>query len=146
MTIPNAITRVTERTYQPTHNPHPHYEVERCITIRKYIFDVINTVTGEVVNHSTLYWKHDTNDDANIPRVYRGCSYRFSGYNPTPVTDWFHGVPIGQMLSWCEDHGLTNMRCVSEFKNVTYADKCVWDSVNCEWVAPANTRRKLKTK
>ena len=140
MTIPNTIIRTTERTYKPTENPMPHYEVERCITIRKYIFDVINTVTGEIINHSTLLWKHDTNDDTNIPTVYRGCSYRFSGYNPTPVTDWFHGVPLSQMFSWCEEHGLVNMRFVSEFKNITYVDKCIWDEYNREWIVPKSRR------
>ena len=136
-----SIIRTIERTYEPTHNPHPHYEVKRCVTVRKYIFDVVSLTTGEILNHSTLYWKHDTDDDAKIPSVYHGCSYRFAGYNPIPVTDWFHGVPFSQMKSWCEEHGLFNMRFVSEVKNITYADACEWDSCNCEWVAPVRRSR-----
>ena len=140
MNIPNAITRVTERTYKPTENPCPIYKVERCITTRKYIFDVISTETGEILNHSTLYWRHDTND-TTCPSLYRGCSYLFAQCNPTPVTDWFHGVPLGQMLDWCEEHGLVNVRCVSEFKNITYVDECISDSCNREWVAPIKPSR-----
>lgn len=135
-----TITRITERTYKPTENPVPQYKVERCITTRKYILDVISPTTGEVLNHTTLYWKHDTNDTDSAP-VYHGCSYRFAVYNPTPVTDWFHGVPIGQMLAWCEEHNLVNARLVAEFKNITYVDECVWDSCNGEWVKPRRSRR-----
>ena len=141
MKTTNTIRRTTERTYEPTINPHPHYEVKRCVTIRKYVFDVVHPITGEIINNSTMWWKHDTDDDAKLPKVYRGCSYRFTGYNPMPVTDWFHGVPIGQMEEWCDQHNLVNMRLVSEYKTVTYADVCTWDECNMEWVVPTKPRR-----
>lgn len=132
----STIIKTIERTYKPCENPHPLYEVERCITTRKYTFDVINTKTGEIIGKTTLYWKHDTEDEKNINirSVYHGCSYRFSGYNPIPVTDWFHGVPLDDMRKWCEEHGLINMKFVAEFKNITYADSYVYDSCNGEWV------------
>lgn len=133
------ITKFVERTYKPTQNPMPHYEVERCITTRKYVFDVINPETGEIINQSTLWWKRDTND-THLKQLYRGCSYRFSDYNPTPVTDWFYGVPLNQMIGWCTSHNLVNMRYVEQYTNITYIDKCVWDEYNMEWVVPKSSR------
>ena len=116
-----TITKFVERTYKPTQNPNPIYKVERCITTRKYIFDVINRETGEVINQSILWWKNDTTDNY-LFGLYHGCSYRFHGYNPIPVTDWFRGVPLNQMFDWCKQHGLVNMRYVEQYTNITYAD------------------------
>lgn len=140
MNIPNTILRVTERTYKPTENPCPIYKTERCITIRKWQFDAINPVTGELMGKTTLLWKHDT-DDTESPSMYHGCSYRFIRYNPMPVTDWFHGVPLDRMFKWCEEHGLCNMKFIGEFKTIYYADSCVYDSCNGEWVVPDVHRR-----
>jgi hypothetical protein len=56
------------------------------------------------------------------------------GYNPIPVTEWFHGLSKSQMFEWCTEHGLGNMKCIGQYTDFYYSDSCVRDSYNMEWV------------
>lgn len=129
------MNKLTNRTYKPTSNPNPIWQVDQCITYRIYEFDAVNPNDGQILGKTRLYWRRNTKDTISSP-LYRGCSYRFTGYNPIPVTDWFHGVPMNQMFKWCASHNLVNMRCVSEYKDITYVDTCIYDPHSGEWYKP----------
>ena len=139
MNIPNTIIKTVERTYKPTINPNPIWEVERTVTTRTFTFTTTDIVTGEILGSTRLVWRHDSNDTKRID-VYRGCSYRIFGYNPLPVTDWFHGIPLVQMLKWCKQHGMINMKYVRQDTVVDYVDACTWDECNGVWVVPYSSR------
>ena len=112
---------IIEKTYKPTTNPCPDWRVSRKVTTRIYVFDRCDSITGEVIGETRLWWKHDT-DDKIFDNIYHGCSYRFSGYNPTPCTDWFRGVPLNQMFDWCKEHDLYLRDLDKVFIDITYKD------------------------
>lgn len=108
-------------TYKPTNSTFPVWKVENKVVTRCFEFDSINPCTRELMGKTRLLWKHDTNDTQSHP-MYHGCSYLFSGYNPTPCTNWFYGIPLKQMFEWCESHGMTNMKYLWETVDITYKD------------------------
>ena len=130
-----SIRTVINKHYKHSDNPKPIWGIERKVTTVVYEFDCINLNTWEKVGKTTLLWKHDSEEvhPAKNP-VYHGCSWRFMDYNPTPVTDWFLGLPPKQMFKWCKEHGLTNMRVVGKYTDIYFSDACHWDSCNGEWV------------
>lgn len=119
---------IIEKTYKPTHSTNPIWRVSRKVTTRTYIFDHCDPETGEILGQTRLYWKHDT-QDKHCEYLYHGCSYRFSGYNPMPVTDWFYGVPLKQMLDWCMEHDLHFIDCISEYITINYVDDS-WEATH----------------
>lgn len=112
---------IITNNYQPTTSTCPVWEIARKVITRVYLFDYIDPNTGEVLARTKLIWKHDTQDELVHP-MYHGCSYLFRGYNPTPCTDWFYGVPLNQMLDWCMNHDLHFIDCVAEYHTVDYVD------------------------
>ena len=134
---------IITKHYQHSENPHPIWGIEREVKTVVYEFDYISPVTGEVFK-TNLLWKHDTEDDATTNPKYHGCSWRFMKYNPTPVTDWFRGLPLDQMLKWCEEHGLGNMRVIGRYTDIYFSDACTWDSCNGEWRRPEPTTKRRR--
>lgn len=114
--------KTIEHVYKFTNNTRPIWRVARKTVTRRYQFEAINPKTGETIGTTYLIWKHDTKDAVEHP-LYHGCSYCFIGYNPMPVTDWFHGVPLKQMFKWCHANNLVGGECVTEHVHITYEDK-----------------------
>ena len=128
--------RITiEKHYQHTNNPNPIWRIERKITTVVYEFDYINPFTGEENGKTNLFWQHDTNDKVTHP-LYHGCSWRFGGYNPTPVTNWFRGLPPKKMFEWCRLNGLGNMKVIGKYTGIYYHDICQFDDYNLEYYNP----------
>lgn len=119
---------IIEKTYKPTHSTNPVWRVDRKVTIRIFAFDYCNPETGEVIAQTKLIWKHDTADETVHP-MYHGCSYHFTGHNPTPVTDWFYGVPLKQMFAWCKDHHLYGGKCVIQHTTLEFKDDS-WEATH----------------
>ena len=130
-----SIRTVIEKHYQHSNNPNPIWREERKVTTIVYEFDCFDLNTWKRVGTTNLLWKHDTSDNVTHP-LYRGCSWRFMKYNPTPVTNWFHGLPRNQMLEWCEKNGLTNMKVVGRYVDIYYHDICKFDDYNLEYYNP----------
>lgn len=114
------INKFVTETYLPTTSNFPIWREKTRIVIRYYEFDT-NSELAKKYGKPTLVWKYDPDDKAVHP-MFHGCSYRWSGYNPTPCTEWFHGIPLHQMIDWCEEHGLTNPKLLSEHVNITWHD------------------------
>ena len=118
------------KTYKPQMTKHPIWMQSNRVVYRHYEFDVSKEHKANRQLHGTptLLWKHEDKPSDNTMRCsaehefYNGCSYMWGGYNPTPVTGWFHGVPLKQMFKWCEEHGLTNPKLVSEYVEITFED------------------------
>ena len=130
-----SIRTVIEKHYQHSNNPNPIWREERKVKTVVYEFDYTSPITGEMFK-TNLLWKHDTEDDATTNPKYHGCSWRFMKYNPTPVTNWFHGLPVDQMLKWCEENGLGNMRVIGRYVDIYYHDICQFDEYNLEYYNP----------
>lgn len=111
---------IIEKTFKPTMSEFPVWKIDRKVKTRCFEFDTISSA-GVPMGKTRLLWKHDTNNHEYDP-IYHGCSYHFDGYNPTPCTDWFHGIPLKQMLNWCENNGMTNMKLLWEHIDITYKD------------------------
>ena len=91
-----------------------------------FALEVIDPKNGKTIGTDNLIWKRDTKDDEYENPMYHGCSYRFTGsHNPLPVTDWFRGVPLNQMLKWCYDHNLVGGECITHSIHLTYEDMSV---------------------
>lgn len=131
MSIRNIITK----HYQHSNNPNPIWRKEHEVKTVVYEFDYTSPITGEMFK-TNLLWKHDTKDDATTNPKYHGCSWHFMKYNPTPVTDWFRGLPVDQMLKWCEEHGLGNMKVIGKYTDIYYHDICQFDDYNLEYYNP----------
>lgn len=114
--------KTIDRIYQFTNNTMPVWRVIRKVVTRCYKFEAIDPKTGKTIGITNLIWCHDSDDEREYD-LYHGCKYRFSGYNPMPVTGWFRGVPLNQMLQWCYDHNLVGGECISQNVHITYEDK-----------------------
>lgn len=120
---------IINNVYKHTHSTNPIWRVDRKVTTQIFKFDRVHPETGEVLAQTRLHWKHDT-QDKHWDSIYHGCSYRFSGYNPMPCTDWFYGVPLNQMFAWCKEHNLYYCECEKVFIDITYKD------ISCEVTHP----------
>ena len=124
------MNKIITKTYKPQKTEFPIWKQTNRVVLRHYQFDLSDAVKHDAQGRGFPYliWKHEDVPYDKSLRVendhlfYNGCSYRWHGYNPTPVTGWFRGVPLGQMFKWCEEHGLTNPTLVRESVEITYED------------------------
>lgn len=116
--------KTIEKFYQFTQSECPVWQLSRTISTKVFAFEVIDPKNGKTIGTTNLIWRYDSHDaDWGGEPLYHGCKYRFTGYcNPLPVTDWFRGVPLKQMLKWCYDHGLVGGECISHNIHLTYKD------------------------
>ena len=110
---------IVNKTYLPTTNKYPRWAIERCVKTTVYEFVATSLETGEIIGKTRLFWMRDSAEKHNM---YHGFSYHWGGYNPTPVTGVFHGVPLGKMLEWCDKNGLLYPEIIEVYTNVTYRD------------------------
>lgn len=129
------------RHYTHSTNPYPVWRCDRAVTTQVFEFDCIDLDTWEVKGKTRLFWKHEVDhNNPVIDPLYHNCSWRFGGYNPTPVTDWFRGLPKNKMFEWCRQHGLIDMKCVGQYTDYYFSDACIWDEYNNEWRMPSRRR------
>lgn len=121
--LKGAITmeKKTIITYRPTNSKFPIWKEGRKVHSICWAFKSVDPKTGEFIGDTKLWWRRDTDDHFNED-IYHGCSYMFTGYNPTPVTGWFHGVPRDKMLDWCEANNLMFVDCICEYISIEYVD------------------------
>lgn len=135
---------IVNRHYASSANPHPIWRLGRTVTVQEFRFDYISPFTGEVLS-TRLLWKSDVDHkNPSVDPLYHHCSWRFMGYNPTPVTNWFQGLPKDKMFEWCREFGLGNMRCVGQYTDFHFYDACTWDSYNGEWRRPEPTTKRRR--
>ncbi len=125
---------IVEKVYRPANTARPIWkEVERK-RIRVFLFD--SMYKGKRTS-TTLLWRCRYKQ-GQIDDLYHGCDYHFGGHNPIPVTDWFRGIPLNQMLDWCKANGLTNMQELAETITITYADCSKPEPLNIGGITKAN--------
>lgn len=136
---------IVNRHYTHSANPNPIWHLDRTVTVQEFEFDCIDLNTWEVVGKTRLLWKNDVDHkNPSVDPLYHHCSWRFMKHNPTPVTNWFQGLPKDKMFEWCKEHGLMNMKCVGQYTDFYFSDACTWDSYNMVWCRPEPTTKRRR--